>query len=166
MTIIVEDGSNIAEANSYVSVAEFTAFLSSRNLEVTDGTEESLLILANDVLEQQSYKGNKTTTGQALSFPRTRIADTEGNEYSDDAIPLAIKQAQLWLAYYLDTNNLSERTSPEISQKTTDVLTTKFAVNPNGQYKQNTIHQLPNVINVLRHLLRRGSVTQQRVIRA
>jgi hypothetical protein len=33
-TIIVEDGSNVAGANSYVTVAQFTQFCSDRNITI------------------------------------------------------------------------------------------------------------------------------------
>jgi len=98
-TIIVEDGSNVAGANSYVTVVEFTQFCSDRNITIvnTYGDESQLLIQAMDYFEQQPFKGIKNVETQALQFPRSDLWIDSYLEPSDQ-IPKLVKDAQITIA--------------------------------------------------------------------
>lgn len=95
MALIIEDGSGVANANSFGTVAGLRAFATLRgvNLAPTDGAVEVLLIKAMDWLTAQTYIGEMTYEGQSVPFPRT---DLDG--YADNVIPAEIVTAQYHLA--------------------------------------------------------------------
>lgn len=101
MAIVVEDGSIVAGANSYVSEAELTAYATQRGVTLT-GTEESLLIKAMDYLETLDYIGEKKTADQPLQWPRTN-AYIDGYLFASDEIPKELKSAQMALAISIDS---------------------------------------------------------------
>jgi len=81
MTIIVEDGTGKANAESYCTVAFADQYFSARNIPSwaavgTDATKESLLRAATDYMEQvyrMRWAGARTTSTQALSWPRYAV---------------------------------------------------------------------------------------------
>lgn len=104
MALIVEDGSGVANANSYVSVAEYRAYATPRgvSLPASDSEVETQLILAMDYLEVQCWRGIATYDDQSLAMPREQIY-ISGSLIADDVIPNKIKFAQMQLA--LQVNN-------------------------------------------------------------
>lgn len=101
MTITVEDGSIVAGANSYVSLAEARAYATARAkpLPTDDTALEALLILSVDYLEAQRarYQGSKVDATQELQFPREGVY-IDGVPLDATAIPSILKQAQIRLA--------------------------------------------------------------------
>jgi hypothetical protein len=97
MTIVVEDGSGVTGANSYVTLAEARAYASARgvNLSGSDSAVEQHIVKSIDYLEAQRarYKGNKTNTSQSLQWPRSNV--TIDNEIIlSDEIPQILKSLQ------------------------------------------------------------------------
>lgn len=97
--IIVEDGSGVPNANSYVTVTEYRAYATPRgvSLPVSDAEVETQLILATDYLESLSWLGMPTYDDQALTWPRDEIR-IGCSLIADDMIPNKIKLAQMQLA--------------------------------------------------------------------
>jgi hypothetical protein len=81
MPLIVEDGSGLANAQAYCSVAYLDAYLAERGLEhghSTHAKEAALVISAKDWLDgQHAFKYEQLTTTQALQFPRTELGFPE-----------------------------------------------------------------------------------------
>lgn len=104
MALTIEDGSGVANANSYVTVAEYRAYATPRgvSLPASDSTVETQLILAMDYLEAQCWRGMQTYDGQSLAMPRDEIY-ISGMLIAADVIPGKIKLAQMQLA--LQVNN-------------------------------------------------------------
>jgi hypothetical protein len=105
-TLIVEDGSIVSGANTYVTVAEFTQFCSDRNITITStyGDESELLIQAMDYFEQQPFKGIKFIETQPLQFPRSDFY-LDGYLTDSDAIPQLVKDAQITIAVSIMQGN-------------------------------------------------------------
>lgn len=99
MTIIVEDGTGVVNANSYVTVAEYEDYAEPRGvvLPATESDKERQLILAMDYLEIQPWKGATTYPLQSLAWPRDAVY-LSGALLEDDVIPQKIKFAQMQLA--------------------------------------------------------------------
>lgn len=93
MAIIVEDGSIVTDANSYVSEAELTAYATARGITIT-GDTEVLLIKAMDYIESQDFKGVKSTRDQPLQWPRVDVW-VDGYMVDYDSIPQLLKNAQM-----------------------------------------------------------------------
>lgn len=79
LTIIVEDGTGVANANSYVDVATLRTFASMRGvvLPASDDAVVPFLIQAMDYLESLDYIGTQTLNPPNLQWPRTPPTDTD-----------------------------------------------------------------------------------------
>lgn len=103
MAIIVENGSIVTGANSYVTEAELTAYATARGVTLIDGTEQ-LLIQAMDSIESKSFIGTKSTAGQPLQWPRDGVY-IDGYYIEPTTIPTQLKNAQMATAIAIDEGN-------------------------------------------------------------
>jgi len=132
MALLVEDGSGIAGANSYVSVVELRAFAGDRGviLPAQDSDVEPLLVLGCDFLELKSYIGERFSDEQGLSWPRTDLYDPEWAY--PNTIPANLKKAQRLLSIEAMNGPLSTATRPgDYIQTKIDVLYIKYATDAN-----------------------------------
>ena len=89
--------------NSYVTLAEAATYCSTRaNLPSdigtkTDAEKEAALIQAAQIIEMKSYLGSRSSSSQALSFPRSGLY-IDGITVDSGAVPQRIKDAQVELA--------------------------------------------------------------------
>ena len=106
MAIIVEDGTEVTGANSYVSEAEFAAYCSLRNVEPTNDAA-LMLIKAMDYLStlEDSWQGSRVSSTQPLAWPRQGVS-LYGFPVASDAIPQSLKDGQCQLAIEADTQDL------------------------------------------------------------
>lgn len=102
--LIVEDGTGLADANSYVSVLSARSIAHARGVvfDLPDSGVESLLVRAMDELETRNYVGLPLTETQALSWPR-----------DDLGVPSRVMLAQVYLAIALRTVDLSPTVSAD-----------------------------------------------------
>ena len=94
--MIVEDGTGLPNADSYVTVEFADSYFSARGVSewatLTNTVKEQLLIKATDFIDNiYQWKGKKQFDIQALRFPRVNIFDYEGAEIT--GIPSCLKQA-------------------------------------------------------------------------
>lgn len=71
MALVVEDGSIVADANTYGTEEGLIAYATARGITITTDKEEEYLIRAMDVIEYLPLPGIKYTEDQALQFPRS-----------------------------------------------------------------------------------------------
>lgn len=117
MALVVEDGSGVVGANSYLSVAELRAYATERGIVLpADPGVEPLLIKAADYLELRTYIGTKVNDDQGLSWPRNTV-DGWGVTV-ELAVPVAIKRAQSLLAVEAMNGALSSAARPSKYTKT------------------------------------------------
>jgi len=104
MALVVEDGSNVAGANSYATAAGFSTYYSDRGIIISGATTaniEGWLIRATDFIDQrQGYQGHKTTESQPLQFPRYGLW-VDDYAVDSDEIPQVLIDAQYAVAYRL-----------------------------------------------------------------
>lgn len=96
MAIVVEDGSVVTGANSYVSRADAIAYAAARGVTLADSTATDAYILkATDYLESlaDQYQGERYTRDQALCWPRAGVS-IEGYDWDQDEIPRQLIAAQ------------------------------------------------------------------------
>lgn len=125
MIIIVEDGTLVAGANSFVTVDEVRQYGEDRGsvMSVNNDDISSHIILSSDYLWQLDgkFKGSKITETQGMPWPRSGVILADETEITENNIPTAIKRAQIELALYsyLGVNIIPIRTadSPEIKRK-------------------------------------------------
>jgi len=90
-------------AIGYVEEVDFTAWLAARGYSIT-GTASQLLTRSMDWVEQQSYKGSRTDSTQALSWPRQGVR-VDGVLLASDTVPEIVKELQMRAAYDIDTGS-------------------------------------------------------------
>lgn len=128
MTLIVEDGTGLANAESYISVADATTYHANRGNTAwaslaSDTVREQLLRKATEYMMQayrSSWKGYRATTTQALDWPRgdVDIPDTPGGYggypayYALTDIPIEVKRACAELALKANSGALA----PDLTQ--------------------------------------------------
>lgn len=123
MAITVEDGTGVAGAVSYLSVADFRALAAARGttVPVADADCEKLLVQATDYLELQSYIGTQETTTQGLQWPRLDAG-------YDGVIPPNLKRAEYLLAVEAQNGTLSPAVRPSSYKRTkVDVVYVEYA---------------------------------------
>jgi hypothetical protein len=147
MAIIVEDGTGLPNAESYISVDDADAYHDNRG-NTTWGTmqtveKEQALRRGTDYMEQMYrslWKGTRVTASQRLSWPRafvlredfyatsTLIPDTLNGEfyYPSDIVPEEVKQACAELAWRAAQGELSPDLTQGIIREKVDVLEVQY----------------------------------------
>jgi len=98
ITLIVEDGSIVADANTWGTLEGAVLYASNRGVTLpSDDTTRIMLIKAMDYLIPLKYKGSLVSPGiQTLPWPR-KNAIIDGYEQPENLIPSALVRAQYQL---------------------------------------------------------------------
>lgn len=103
MSLIVEDGTMVAGAESYASVSDADTYLSSRGIttwaNLLQPEKEQALRRATDFMREYPWKGYIIDTEQALDWPRQKVYVVNNIEVANDFIPLGVKNACIELAW-------------------------------------------------------------------
>ena len=105
LTLIVEDGTGVQNANTYLTVAEAETILDnlgySFDAALSEDQKEQFLIRSASYLESfwNQYQGNKNSCDQGLQWPRYG-ACIYNCAVANDVVPDQIKQAQALGTYY------------------------------------------------------------------
>jgi hypothetical protein len=120
VALIIENGSIVDNANSFVTAAEMVAYAALRGVTITADTttQEQQIILAMDYLvsREQSMKGTRVSDLQELPYPRFNVR-YNGYYITGSEIPKELKNAQIELAIQLGSTELL------LSEKTDNVQT-------------------------------------------
>lgn len=142
MALIVEDGSIVPDADTYVSVAELRAYASKRGLTlpVDDAACEVLIIKAMDYLAtyETRWKGRRVSALQALAWPRKGVV-IDCYPFPSDAIPAQLKAGQCVLAVAsasLDLLPTVDPASAGVKRDKVGPLETEFFGPADGVYSQ------------------------------
>lgn len=149
MSIIVEDGTGVANANSYISEADLTTFATARGVTLTTSTE-TLLIKAMDYIEAFSFKGIKKERDQALQWPRLEVY-IDGYYWDSDEIPQELKDALCHTAIAIDQSNdpLQDMPRQTVAEKVGEI---EVHYSPGSSSVARNIR----ILNAIRKLLRGG----------
>lgn len=96
MALIVEDGTGVAGANGYISVAELDGYWDDRNVTLSQTTAEkdAAIIIATQYVDlNNKWKGAIAMSDQALDWPRFGVRDDEGRVIASMTIPTQLKNA-------------------------------------------------------------------------
>ena len=101
MALVIEDGTVVANANSFVTAAEIRSYAAARGitLSAVDAEIDPLAIKAMDYIEsvEVQMQGSRTSALQYLPLPRTGMT-IYGEDVGANVIPVAAKRAQMQLA--------------------------------------------------------------------
>lgn len=149
--IIVENGTVVTGANSYVTEAELATYAADRGITIS-GTEAILIIQAMDYVENLEFIGIKTEEDQPLQWPRYN-AVVDDYLIDSNEIPQLLKDGQMEACLAIDAGqdplaNVARQTKKE----KVDVLEVEYMDNAASK----TI--VKRITNKLRKLLN-GSVS-------
>ena len=102
-TIIVEDGTIVANANSYVSEADLSTYASDRGVTLTESMDV-LIIKAMDYVDTLYFAGDKYLEEQALQWPRGELF-IYGFEVDYNEIPQLLIDGLCEVAIGIDDGN-------------------------------------------------------------
>jgi len=91
MAIVVEDGTLVSGANSYITLAEFKAWADDRG--ITYGNDSLLsqqLYRATDYFETLRFRGLKADENQTMQWPRDQVL-IDGYAVDSNEIPSEVK---------------------------------------------------------------------------
>ena len=93
MALTVEDGALVTNANSYVSVDNFTAWADARGITYPSMPEiQQKILRAMDYIESLDFVGQKHEETQSLQWPRDYVY-IDGYSIESDEIPAEVKKA-------------------------------------------------------------------------
>lgn len=101
MALVVEDGSGLSTAESYVSVADADTRRTNLGSDAawtaaTTAAKEAALRKATEYLEQayrNRWQGYRQTTTQALSWPRNSVVIDINTQIATDIVPVEVRNA-------------------------------------------------------------------------
>ena len=132
-TLVVEDGTGKADANTYISLADYGTYIGDRELtdSATDAVKTGRIIQAKDWLESQEkrYQGSKNSDTQSLVWPRAWV-QVYGYAVTSTEIPQQLIDAQAQLIYdsaSTDIYNVGDGRA--ITKEKVDVLEVAYSDN-------------------------------------
>lgn len=96
MALVIEDGSGVAGANSYVTFQDYSDWATARGITLEHVNQqehiEQHIIRAMDYFENLNFLGRKATDTQPLQWPRTEVV-IDSYSVNSDTIPQQVKNA-------------------------------------------------------------------------
>ena len=162
MALVIEDGSIVAGATSYATLAELRSYASVRGatVPVADADCEVLMIKAMDYLADQKYVGERVSIDQVLDWPRYG-AYVENFPISSTGIPRQLVQAQCALAIEAQANDLLPTLTPANIRGpvTGEAVSGAVSVTYANPGRVLTVSAFAKADALLRVLLRRNGLT-------
>lgn len=173
LTFLVEDGTGLAAATSYISIADAADYLS---VDVVAETawdalsteeQEEFLMWSTRLLDQKCwYEGNPvdTTTPQGLRWPRCWVYDRDGTLLSSTAVPGQIEAAVVELAKHLIAGN--DLTTGSDIDNLKKIVVDVIEIEYQDDAGQTTI---PNIINAILEgigTFRIGNASHAKILKA
>lgn len=155
MALEVEDGTGKADAESYISVADATTHHADRGNSAwaglaSDTVREQMLRKATDFMEAyygDRWKGERTTTTQALSWPRTGVCQND-SEIASNVVPVAVQRACAELALRAIAGDLAPDLAAQVKSETVGPISTTYADGARQQVKYQAVDgMLSNLLN-------------------
>jgi hypothetical protein len=162
MTLIIEDGSIVDNANSYITSQEYADWADARfgagrsTAPSCDEDIEALIFRSMDYFEAQNFIGTKVVSTQSLQWPRYNVY-IDGFYQSSTSIPKEVKSSIYELSYAEEVGN-SELAPVERKTSMEKVGELEVEYADNSSSKTSTIA----VPNAMRKLLGYGA---NRVVR-
>lgn len=138
-TLIVEDGSVVTGANTYVSVADVDTYLADYGKtsdawdSATADGKASAVLRASQIMRARyggQWRGEKTEKTQPMQWPRKDVRDYDGDEYSNVVVPPEVRQCQMEISLLVIAGEavINDKVAkpPQIKRETVGPITTEF----------------------------------------
>lgn len=182
MALVVEDGTGLATAESYISVANadtyFTNYVRGK-VEwsgASDAVKERSLREATQTLDAlfgTQFKGKRIDGDQALLWPRSSVVTSDGYTLASNAVPTAIERATCELAWKHVTDAGPDTTTGDTtgvipdSEEGENLVKEKVKVGPIEEEREYAGQRMPRPLyNKVRLILAELILPRGTVIRA
>lgn len=137
MALIVEDGTGLSTADSYISLADTESYMSilpdtTAWDALSDPDKEDYIKWATRTLDAKStYNGTKVYETASLRWPRSGVKDKDGYLVADDIVPLPISDSTAELVRMLLTQAdlTSENSVDYLKKVVADVVEVEYQNN-------------------------------------
>jgi len=130
--IIVEDGSQVAGANSYISESFLATYAEDRGITLTQAAS-ALIYRSMSYIETRSYQGNKVSETQSLQWPRNDVY-IDDFLFPSDMIPIELQNAQAETCLSIDQgNDPAATTDRAVKREKVDVLEVEYMDNASSK---------------------------------
>lgn len=161
MSLIVEDGTGKPDAESYASAADLVMY--ARKFGVTipadESTQEALLRRAALAMDGMTWKGRKSSSDQALAWPRREV-HLDGENKPHNYLPARIQYGQMALAAEIHTDDIDpveKRKGAVLLDRVEGAVTRQYAAIPNTSNRLlPAAPDRPSVTQFADYLQRRG----------
>lgn len=135
MTLIIEDGQGLPDAESYASAEDLAMYAVKFGTVIPDGVpaQEALLRRAALAMDGMTWKGRKTSSEQGLAWPRQEVRldyEIKPNNY----LPARIQYGQMALAAEIhqdDIDPVEKRKGAVLLDRIEGAVTRQYAAIPN-----------------------------------
>lgn len=137
MALVLEDGTGLTNAESYVDVDYVDAYFLKRGITEWAGltNREQLIIRAMDYIENNyTYQGTKLLSTQSLQFPRLINGET--------VYPIALKNAVCELALKANSGDLLQDTGKITIREKVGALEVEYDSNQDDLTSYNYVNKL------------------------
>lgn len=137
MAFIVEDGTGLATANSYLALADANTYHTDRGNSTwtgTDAVKQAALVKATTYLDAHYTwsSGYKKSEAQALQWPRTGAFDRDGYNVENE-VPPAVESACAELALLALSETLGAALGQSRKREKVDVLEVEYQDNSDAR---------------------------------
>jgi hypothetical protein len=159
VALVIEDGSGVAGADSFATVADFAAYAAKYGLTIPAGesAQEALLRRAALTMQTMPWKGCRVDPEQALSWPRYNVV-VDGEVLASNYIPARIEYGQMALAaeIYADDVTPPETRVGAVMREKVDVLEVEYALVKNTERLLPAAPERPSRTQFADYLQNRG----------
>lgn len=145
MALIVEDGTGLAGAEAYISVADADAYFTARGntawAALTTQQKEQALRKGADYLQNYLWRGHRYTAAQALSWPRCSVV-VDGWALDADVIPAAVRHANAELAVRAATGDLLVDAGAQVVSETVGPISVTYASGARQQTRFEVVERM------------------------
>lgn len=149
MALVIEDGTGVTGANSYVTATQWDAWATARGIthSHSDAQIEKYILRAMDYFENQNFIGKKATDEQELQWPRANVV-IDSYAVSAETIPDEVKKAVYEL---VKTESDSDSLLSPLERQTTREKIGALEVNYKGSASMRK--QTPAVTNAMKKII-------------
>ena len=135
MTLIIEDGAGKTDAESYATADELALYAVKFGVVIPADVpaQEALLRRAALAMDGMTWKGRKTRSEQALSWPRREV-HLDGENKAANYLPARIQYGQMALAAEIhqdDIDPIDKRKGAVTLERVEGAVTREYATIPN-----------------------------------
>lgn len=161
MPLIIEDGTGKPDAESYASAEDLVMYAAKFGaiIPADEPEQEALLRRASLAMDGMTWKGRKTSSDQALAWPR-RGVELDCEIKPDNYLPARIQYGQMALAaeiYKDDIDPIEQRKGAVTLDRVEGAVTREYAVIPSTSSRLlPAAPDRPSVTQFADYLLKRG----------